>query len=66
MLDKRWQSCVQAVADIPSGARILVSGFGEAGVPLGLVRALAATDVSDLTLVANNAGVGDDGIAALI
>jgi 3-oxoadipate CoA-transferase, alpha subunit len=66
VLDKQWTSCVDAVADIFPGAQILVSGFGESGVPLGLLRELAASGVSGLTLVSNNAGFGDAGIAALI
>jgi 3-oxoadipate CoA-transferase, alpha subunit len=58
-------SLQEAVQGICSGATIFVSGFGEAGAPLELVEALVETDVNDLTIVSNNAGFGDRGIAAL-
>jgi 3-oxoadipate CoA-transferase alpha subunit len=65
MLDKQWESCAAAVSDINSGSVVLVSGFGGSGVPAGLVAALAETGVTDLTLVANNAGAGEHGLARL-
>jgi 3-oxoadipate CoA-transferase alpha subunit len=65
LLDKQWGSCASAVADVQPGAVVLVSGFGGAGVPEGLVRALAETGVGDLTIVANNAGSGSEGLARL-
>jgi 3-oxoadipate CoA-transferase alpha subunit len=66
MIDKQWSSFADAVADVFPGARILVSGFGDAGLPFGLLHALATTGVSGLTVVSNNAGTGDDGIEELI
>lgn len=55
----------EAVADIPAGATLLVGGFGEVGVPRGLLAALARRRVGNLTLVANNCGSADDGVAEL-
>jgi 3-oxoadipate CoA-transferase alpha subunit len=66
MIDKRVSSLSEAVVGISSGATILVSGFGEVGVPTMLVDALVATGAGDLTVVANNAGSGERGVAALL
>jgi 3-oxoadipate CoA-transferase alpha subunit len=59
-------SALEAVADTPDGATVLVGGFGAAGQPVALIEALLASDARDLTVVSNNAGNGDHGIAALI
>jgi 3-oxoadipate CoA-transferase alpha subunit len=66
MIDKRVLSPAAAVADIPDGATVLVSGFGEVGVPAALIDALVDQGASDLTVVANNAGSGERGVAALL
>jgi 3-oxoadipate CoA-transferase alpha subunit len=55
-----------AVADTPDGATVLIGGFGAAGQPVALIEALLAGDARDLTVVSNNAGNGDHGLAALI
>ncbi|SHF79346.1 3-oxoadipate CoA-transferase, alpha subunit [Jatrophihabitans endophyticus] len=55
-----------AVAGIEDGATVLVGGFGTAGQPMALVDALRRTGVRDLTVVNNNAGNGDVGLAALL
>jgi 3-oxoadipate CoA-transferase alpha subunit len=60
------QSALDAVADIPDGATVLIGGFGPAGQPVELVEALVETGTRDLTVVNNNAGNGDVGLAALI
>ncbi|PWJ24216.1 3-oxoadipate CoA-transferase alpha subunit [Branchiibius hedensis] len=60
------QSAAAAVADIPDGATILVGGFGTAGQPVELIEALVDSGATDLTIVNNNAGNGDVGLAALI
>jgi 3-oxoadipate CoA-transferase alpha subunit len=60
------QSALDAVADIPDGATVLIGGFGPAGQPVELVEALAETGTRDLTVVNNTAGNGDVGLAALI
>lgn len=56
----------QAVADIPDGATILIGGFGSAGQPVELIDALIEQGAGDLTVVNNNAGNGDVGLADLI
>ena len=55
-----------AVAGIRDGATVMIGGFGAAGQPVELVEALIAGGASDLTVVNNNAGNGDRGLAALI
>ena len=60
------QNALDAVADIPDGATVLIGGFGPAGQPVELIEALVETGTRDLTVVNNNAGNGDVGLAALI
>ena len=55
-----------AVADVPDGATVLIGGFGPSGVPVELVDALRRRGARDLTVVNNNAGNGDTGLAALL
>ena len=55
-----------AVADIRSGATVMIGGFGSAGQPVELIDALIRQGADDLTVVNNNAGNGDIGLAALI
>jgi 3-oxoadipate CoA-transferase, alpha subunit len=55
-----------AVAGIADGATVLIGGFGTAGQPIELIDALRRTGVGDLTVVNNNAGNGDIGLAALL
>jgi 3-oxoadipate CoA-transferase alpha subunit len=55
-----------AVAGIADGATVLVGGFGMAGMPTTLVDALIKQGATDLTIVSNNAGNGDTGLAALL
>lgn len=59
-------SAAAAVADIDSGATVMIGGFGTAGQPVELIEALIASGATDLTVVNNNAGNGDVGLAALI
>jgi 3-oxoadipate CoA-transferase alpha subunit len=66
MIDKIVPSLAEAVADIRDGATVMVSGFGTAGIPAELIDALIAQGARDLTVVNNNAGNGDTGIAALL
>jgi 3-oxoadipate CoA-transferase alpha subunit len=66
MIDKLSPSAADALADIPDGATIAVRGFGGAGMPEDLIEALIAQGARDLTLVSNNAGQGDTGLAALL
>lgn len=55
-----------AVADVADGATVLVGGFGAAGQPVALIDALRRQGARDLTVVSNNAGNGDHGLAALL
>jgi len=66
MINKEVQNIAAAVSGINDGAVILSSGFGDAGAPISLLEALAKTDVKNLTIVSNNAGEGNYGLAALI
>ncbi|WP_030984997.1 3-oxoacid CoA-transferase subunit A [Streptomyces sp. NRRL WC-3744] len=56
----------EAVAGIEDGSTVLVGGFGLAGMPFDLIEALIRQGAKDLTIVSNNAGNGDVGLAALL
>jgi 3-oxoadipate CoA-transferase, alpha subunit len=56
----------EAVADVLDGATVLVGGFGPAGMPYVLIDALIRQGATDLTIVNNNAGNADTGLAALL
>ncbi|MGD9958382.1 3-oxoacid CoA-transferase subunit A [Nocardioides sp.] len=56
----------EAVAGIQDGATVLIGGFGLAGMPVELIEALIDQGASDLTVVSNNGGNGDTGLAALL
>jgi len=66
MIDKTVPDVETAVAGIPDGATVLIGGFGRAGQPVELIDALIAQGATDLTIVNNNAGNGDTGLAALL
>ena len=66
MIDKFVASAEAALADIPDGATIMIGGFGGAGMPVLLIDALIAQGARNLTIVNNNAGNADSGLAALI
>lgn len=66
MIDKILASPAAALADVPDGATILIGGFGNAGMPSALIDALIAQGAKELTVVNNNAGNADAGLAALI
>ncbi len=66
MINKIVESIEAAVADIADGSIILIGGFGTAGMPFNLVDALLAQGARDLTIVSNNAGNGETGLAALL
>src|SRR6476619_5031552 len=59
-------SAAEAVSEISDGATVLVGGFGLAGMPTTLIDALIEQGATDLTIVSNNAGNGDTGLAALL
>lgn len=56
----------EAVSGIADGSTVLIGGFGMAGMPVPLIDALIEQGASDLTVVSNNAGNGDTGLAALL
>jgi 3-oxoadipate CoA-transferase, alpha subunit len=66
MINKVVASPEAALADIPDGATIMIGGFGNAGMPAALIDALIAQGARNLTIVNNNAGNADAGLAALI
>ena len=66
MIDKIVHSVAAAVADIRDGATVMIGGFGTAGMPVELIDALIAQGARDLTVVNNNAGNADAGVAALL
>jgi 3-oxoadipate CoA-transferase alpha subunit len=66
VIDKTVASVEEAVAGIRDGATIMIGGFGRAGQPVELIDALIAQGASDLTIINNNAGNGDTGLAALL
>ncbi|WP_062464132.1 3-oxoacid CoA-transferase subunit A [Demequina soli] len=66
MIDKTVPDTARAVAGIADGSTVLVGGFGRAGQPVELIDALIAQGARDLTIVSNNAGNGDVGLAALL
>ena len=59
-------STASAVSDIFDSATVMIGGFGRAGQPVELIDALIARGVGDLTIVNNNAGNGETGLAALL
>ena len=65
MLDRRCDDLAEAFAGIGDGARVMVAGFGEAGRPNMLIKALLDSGIKDLDLISNNAGDGETGLAAL-
>jgi len=56
----------EAVAGVEDGSTVLIGGFGMAGMPVELIEALIRQGATDLTVVSNNAGNGDTGLAALL
>ena len=66
MVNKIAASVAQALEGIQDGATILIGGFGTAGIPMELIEGLCELPVKGLTLVNNNAGNGDTGVAALL
>ncbi len=66
MIDKLVCTPAEALADVRDGATVMIGGFGTAGLPDELVEALLDQGARELTVVNNNAGNGDTGLAALI
>jgi len=66
MINKIVNSVADALADVKDGSTVLIGGFGQAGIPTELMDGLIAQGARDLTVVNNNAGNGDTGLAALL
>ena len=66
MIDKRVNSITEALADISDGATVMIGGFGEAGSPIELIHGLIDLGAKNLTVINNNTGNGEVGLAALI
>ena len=66
MINKIVKSLAESVADIHDGATVMIGGFGEAGSPIELIHALIDQGAKNLTVVSNNTGSGNVGLAALI
>lgn len=66
MVDKVAVNVAEALSGIAHGSTVLISGFGTAGIPDELIEGLLAQGASDLTIVNNNAGNGETGVAALL
>ncbi len=66
MIDKISPSIADAMSGIQDGATVLIGGFGTAGIPLELIDGLIEQGARDLTVVNNNAGNGESGLAALL
>jgi len=66
VIDKIASSIAQALAGTADGATVLIGGFGTAGIPNELIAGLIEQGARELTVVNNNAGNGDSGLAALL
>jgi len=66
MINKIVNSIAESLADVKDGATVLIGGFGGAGMPNELIDGLIAQGAKELTVVNNNAGNGEVGLAALL
>jgi 3-oxoadipate CoA-transferase alpha subunit len=66
VINKIAPSLQDAVSSITDGASVMVSGFGDSGLPFELLHALVDQGARDLTIISNNAGTGDHALAALL
>lgn len=66
MTVRLFETALEAVDGTPDGAVVMIGGFGAAGQPVALIDALIEQGATDLTVVNNNAGNGDVGLAELI
>ncbi|KAG8227254.1 hypothetical protein J437_LFUL003985 [Ladona fulva] len=61
-----YPNAVEAIRDMPNGAKVLVGGFGLCGIPENLISAMLELGQKDLTVVSNNAGVDNFGLGLLL
>jgi 3-oxoadipate CoA-transferase alpha subunit len=66
VINKQYLSATSVVGDIPDGAVVMIGGFGASGSPIELIHALIDHGARDLTVINNNTGNGEVGLAALI
>lgn len=66
MLNKTVKDAKEAVKDIPSGAVLMLGGFGLCGIPENCINALVESGINNLTCISNNAGVDDFGIGLML
>jgi len=66
MINKIAESIGQALGRVKDGDTVLIGGFGTAGIPVELIDGLIEHGARELTVVNNNAGNGDAGLAALL
>ena len=66
MINKIASSVAEALQDVKDGSTVLIGGFGTAGIPAELIDGLIEQGARDLTVVNNNAGNADHGLAALL
>ena len=66
MINKIAESVDEALGDVEDGSTILIGGFGTGGTPYELIEGLVRKAPRELTIVCNNAGTGNTGIAALL
>src|SRR6478736_6476191 len=66
MIDKVADTVAQALQGVRDGCTVMIGGFGTAGIPNELIDGLIEQGASGLTVVNNNAGNGDTGLAALL
>lgn len=66
MINKIAPSVQEAIGEVNDGSTVMIGGFGTAGIPAELIEGLIAQGAKDLTVVNNNAGNGETGLAALL
>lgn len=66
MINKTVTNAEEAIKDIPSGAVLMLGGFGLSGIPENCISALLKKDIDGLTCISNNAGVDDFGIGLML
>jgi 3-oxoadipate CoA-transferase alpha subunit len=66
VINKICESLRAAVADIEDGSVVMIGGFGNSGIPMQLIEALRQHGARELTIISNNAGTAEEGIASLL
>src|ERR1700678_276112 len=65
-MNKVYANADAALADVPSGAVLMLGGFGLCGIPENSIAALIRKGIKGLTCISNNAGVDDFGIGLML